>query len=1233
MKVKDLSHPPISSSKVPPHLKSRTRLTGLILSALAAIVSTLNPASTEAQTNLTMKPIQVRVEVPVGFNSSYFITNCNLRVPTNGATGVDGTGTNWIIADVTASISGAPAGVTASLVNSDLTTPVGTIPISMNTNNASKSTNLIVRLDFDGSEAPGVTTLTLKASGGGLPDDTFLLPLEVAKIWNGPGNAAVNGSGNWSDATKWQGGVPGPNDIVVFNDLGAQTNILLSSSTSTNQLTNSIVDTTTTISGLRFSQTNGVGSILTNTHNLGISPGVTLAIKGDAGFKMLRDYTFWTPKMNVSIWGTNGTMVQTNENSDFAILTDGATGGNAFEILDMSRLGNLQLDVNQVNIGNIFGYPNYLQFATNGYNSGSTMGSSRPQKIQPTWNMALTNVVKAVFVDTNNYTNSLDRNYAMLIGHNDLTGGSSGNDQVVSMGASNAFFMDGICIGGFGSLGAVLNFQNTNSFAFFRNTNGGRMTIFTCGDGAGTTSLNAPAGVNTKCGNSGFGVDFTKGTVDILVDKFFMSMDRGLTSGGGGQVQSSLGLSSGTIDANDAFICYQSSGDQTNNNNCVATLTVSTNGVFKVNGTLTLGYTKSDAGDPSAPGNSNGKINIGPGGTVMANNISVGGITKTTGGNNISLSSGASLIVSNNIGDATSGGALGTLSFGGTGNSSLTLFIDGSKPAVPLVYVTNLTASGTGNKLIIGAVTNVTFPVDIPLIAGVSSSFPISPSTFDGGVQMPAGMTGILTLSSSNTINIHIINRTPHHLTWRAPGDTATWDYTSFNWLDTDTGITTNYNNPDIVTFDDTPGHATNVVLGGGSDPLTPLDVNMTNNTVYYTFQDGGNSLLGGPSLNKYGTGTVQVDGNTTLAAQLNQGNLVGAGSIGSANIAAATTLNFTGSIGGSVIDSGVATIGGIVSGTLAVQSGGVVTNSGTINSPFSVKTNGFLYNTSSGSLHNIGAASSGSAQVAAGGILINAGTIGEVGNGDILFVNGTFEDLATTGMTLSSLTVGTGGKFIPGGDGVANTTINSDGNPAGFPGALLLQLGSTTVFKVDPSGPANTTVTAAHLSFGGSSGQQTQNGGILVITNINGAPFSAGQSFKLFISGSGTVFNANTGTSTNTFPTIVPASPGPGLAWDLRHIWVPDSLGHDGVIGVVNANSGPTFTSSYSLTTTNIALQFSWDPTNQGMRLESLVVPWNQGINATNAWTGVAGSQTNTTVNLTNNISTNNVFYRLVFP
>lgn len=1198
------------------------------------LVMTVFASALQAQTNLTMKPFQVRVEVPVGFTGTYLITNCNLRIPTNGASGLDGTGTNWIIANVNVSISGAPAGVTASLVCSDLTTPVGSIPINMNTNNASKSTNLVVKLDFSGSQAAGVTTLTMTASGGGLPDDTFLLPLEVAKIWNGSANAGVNGAGSWSDVSQWQGGVPGANDVVVFADQGTQTNLLFSTSISTNLLTNSIVDTTTVISALRFCQTNATGTPTTNYHNLYINPGVTLAIKGNDGFKFLRDFTFWTPKMNVTISGTNGTLVQTNENSDFALLNDGANGANAFAVLDMSRLGTLRLDVNKVNIGDIFGYPNYLYFATNGYNSGSTLGSSRPQKIQPTWNMALTNIIKAVYADPQNYTSSFSRNYAMIVGRNDLTGGSSGNDQVVSMGLTNAFFMDGICVGGFGSLGAVLNFQTTNSFALFRGTNGGRMSIFSCGDAAGTVSLGGVAGVNTKCGNSGFGVDFTRGTVDILVDKFFMSMDRGLTTGGGGQIQSSLGLSRGTIDANAAYICYQASGNQTNVNNCVATLTVSNIGVFKVNGTLALGYTASTAGDPSSPQTSYGKINIGPGGTVMASNITVGGITKATGGsggNNITMSGGASLIVSNGIADSTPYGALGSLTMSG-GNNSVTLFADGTKASAAIVYLTNLVASGTGNKLIIGGVTNLTYPAYVPLILGVSPTA-ISASAFDAGVTMPpgSGLFGTLVTSSSNTIDLQIISRSPNNLVWRGPAGgsgTADWDYTTKNWLDRSTGIMTNYENPDIVTFDDTPGYATNINLAGVT-AFTPSSMTVTNVNLYYTFS-GGNQINGGPTLTKKGTGILQIDGQTTCSIQLNQGVVIGSGSIGNATIAPGGVLYYSGSLNGSLNCSGIATTLAGISGSLTVLSGGVATNSGTASGAVTVQTGGLLMN--SGTLNNIGTGSSGSPQVATNATLINGNAI----NGDVLFINGTLEDLGgSANMTLTSVSFGPNAVFIPGGDGIGTTTVNSDG-VGSFPGAILFSQGSQAIFKIDPATPANTVAKSSHLSFGASASQQTVNGGTLIISNTTLTPFSAGQSFHLFdnvyIPGTAPF---NTGSSTNTYPVISPATPGPGLSWDLSQLWSSGSIG-------VITTPVITLTNSFSVVGgSNIVSTFSW-PADQQWVLQTLQSTLDVGLTATN-WTRIGGSWTNTdadvtagyrTRSITNNITTNSAtFFRLVFP
>jgi hypothetical protein len=1223
--AKDAINSTISSS-----VKARRRPRPGLGGWLAVGVTLLVAGLVQAQTNITIKPFQVRFEVPVGLTTNLYLTNCNLRIPTNGATGVDGTGTNWIIANVNVSISGAPAGCTASLLNSDLATPVGSIPVNLNTSSTAKNTNLVVALAFNGTQTSGTSTLDINASGGGLADDVNMLTVEVGKIWNGTANAGATGPGNWSNPALWSSaGAPGPNDNVVFTDVGAQTNSLITSSTSTNLLTNSVIDATTVISSLRFSQTN---SSATNIHNLVISPGATLAIKGNEGFKMLRDYTFENNvRMFVNIWGTNGTFVQTNENSDFSILIDGASGNKTFGNLDMAGLSKLVLDVNQLQIGDSYAYPYYLNLATNGYTSGSTMGSSLPNKMNPNWVMAQTNVVRAVYVDPDNYTNADDRNYSLMLGRNNITGGSSGNDAIINMGASNVFYMDSICVAGYACLGGVLQFQNPGSYALFRNTDGvSRMSQFVTADAAGTT-YGSTSGAATKAGP----IDFSKGYVDMLVDKFYLSRDRGHRIDSGGQSQTAFVMADGVIDANTAILGFQNEGSQSNISYCYATMVVSNTALFKVNDTLTLGYTSATNGSGNTAELGYGQITIGPGGMVAANSIAVGGLTKLSSKNMITIMDGGNLLVSNNIADATPGGELGTLDL--KGNATLTLFINGTNPAVPLVYVTNLLASGTGNKLAIGGVINVTnYPIDIPLIAGGANEPAISPSAFDAGVVMPSGsgLTGVLTLSSSNTINLRIINRAPNNLVWRGPGTTADWDRTTKNWLDMNTGILTNYNDPDIVSFDDTPGFATNINVTGGPLPFSPTAINMTNSIRYYTFVDGGNSIIGSAALNKYGTGTVEVDANTGLSAQLNQGALVGSssGALGGANVTAGTVMNFSGTIAGSVLCSGTGTTAGNVAGTLTVQPGGVFTNAGTVGNPFVVQTNGYLFN--SGTLNNIGTGSSGSPQVTAGGILVNNGNI----NGDVLFVSGIFEDLGTPGMTLTSMTLAPGATFYPGGEGIGNTSINSDG-VGNFPGAALLQQGSTTVFKVDPTTPANTVLTADHLSFGGSSSQQTQTGCTLMITNVSGTPFSAGQTFQLFAN----IFNPaigpfNTGSSTNTFPTMIPATPGPGLVWDLRNLWVPNSLGHNGVIGVISATAGrPALTNSFTtLGGTNIVGQFSWDPNNQGMRLESLTTPATVGLtpNTNYNWAGIPGSWTNTTAIVTNKlVSTNDVFYRLVFP
>src|SRR6185437_2788789 len=341
MKTKDEVTRTISPITQHQRLRPRRGWCGLVMASLTCLLAGLLQPAAQAQTNMTIKPFQIRFEVPVGIATNLYLSNCNLRIPTNGASGLDGTGTNWIIPDVNATISGAPAGCTASLLNSDLATPVGPIPVNLNTGNTASNTNLVVNLNFDGSQKSGTSTIAITASGAGLPDDNVLLTVEVAKIWNGSADVAANGPGSWSDSSQWlTAGSPQPGDNVVFTDVGTQTSGTVTTSTSTNILTNSVVDATTVISSLRFSQTNGS----TNYHNLFINPGVTLALKGNDGFKMLRDYTYDNQKMFVTISGENGSFVQTNENSDFSILIDGASGSAAYGTLDMSQLGNLYLD-------------------------------------------------------------------------------------------------------------------------------------------------------------------------------------------------------------------------------------------------------------------------------------------------------------------------------------------------------------------------------------------------------------------------------------------------------------------------------------------------------------------------------------------------------------------------------------------------------------------------------------------------------------------------------------------------------------------------------------------------------------------------------------------------------------------------------------------------------------------------------------------------------------------------
>ncbi len=127
-----------------------------------------------------------------------------------------------------------------------------------------------------------------------------------------------------------------------------------------------------------------------------------------------------------------------------------------------------------------------------------------------------------------------------------------------------------------------------------------------------------------------------------------------------------------------------------------------------------------------------------------------------------------------------------------------------------------------------------------------------------------------------------------------------------------------------------------------------------------------------------------------------------------------------------------------------------------------------------------------------------------------------TGQTLSGSGAVVGNLIVGNGATVSPGSP--IGTLSVSNGNAA---------LSGTTVIEVD-----NTAGSNSLLRVAGATGYISY-GGTLVITNIS-APFTAGQSIQIFSSS----------TYSNSFTTIVPLTPGAGLAWDTSQLAVNGTIG-----------------------------------------------------------------------------------------
>ena len=1137
----------------------------LVVAGLALLALAVLTLSAEAQT-VRFRAGRVGITVPPNYTGSFVISNW---VTVGG-----------LVSPVNFDISGLPSGATYTL-----TEPGGQpLPSTMVT------TGLLATVSL-ANVAEGYYTFSLNASGGAV--NNILFWIQVGRIWSGGAGAANT---NWTTGANWQGGVPGVNKDAIFSDAGAQSAVI----------TNVSIEASTSVGSLRFSQTNNTSYI----HTILVNPGVTLSVLGTGGFSFLRDYigsvlySSVHPKLTANFTGQSGTLVVNNEAANIALLgSDNCSGQDV--TLDLSGLGAFNADVNRIGLGDYQLWPNFDNL------SSSNLYNGLPSKLHTTLTLARTNVIKAVYADPNNYNVSSKRDYSLTLGNNERGGSSSTPLYLINLGITNAFFLDSLCIT-HASMSGNMQFNSaftaSNALAVFRSPSGGRMSMWTESDmGQGTAAM--VSGSNDKTT-----VNFGGGTVDALVDRFYLSRDR--INSSGQNSQSTLLMGAGTFDVNNAILGYQGEGNHTNLAYCEGTLILTNTAVFKVNNELIMGYTTADPADPTGNEDTGangtwGKINLGPGGTLMANTISCGGVTKTSTNNAsmwIQMTGGAKLVLTNTLGSTDA--RLKLLSL--TNASGLTFSISGTGTKV---FVMNLATSGSGanaNVINVSSVSGVgAYPVTIPIISYLNPST----AAFVVGT-LPSGVVGSAINNTANsTIDLTLNTNTPQILVWRGTVN-GIWDTTTSNWV-TQVGLNqTRWVDNDFAVFDDTATGSTTITVGAdvvpGQSPATAgVFVNTTN--LSYTF-NGPNTIRGGATLQKSGSTTLTINGVTENSVILYQGALAGGGTVGATVAQYGTTLTgFSGMINGG-LDASNATVSipslgsiagpvilragsmlnnGTISGTLALQPSTTFDNEGTINVavPWSVPTNSTVIN--NGTIVQSGPAGGNQGlTVNGGGALMGVGKITTPGN---------------IALSDARVTIGSGGQLIIGNgpNEITNVTIATRLDFVG---------GSTTTFDVNPAvGNDVIKLTDGFVVGKVNFGLNNQLGGTLDINHVGGPAFTPATVLYLF--------DVTANAPDNSIPAIpgITPAPGPGLVWDYSNMLTNLTL--------KVASGLPTMTTA--ITATNMAM--SWPAFYTGWHLQ--VQTNNPPIGLSTNWSVVSGSwQTNAlTVAI---VSTNgSVFYRLVYP
>jgi hypothetical protein len=1013
--------------------------------------------------------------------------------------------------------SGLPTGATANFSTNSITN--------------SQTINLLVNV---AGIAKGVYPVAINASGGASASAT--IDLIAGQFW-----IATNlNNVNWTVATNWSSGlVTTAGDHVKFEDGGVRTNI---------------VDTSVSIDSLTYAR-----FISGSNHTTVIPAGRTLSVVGTGGFSAnVESFVGNNKQVNINIAG-GGTLAVSNENANFTVnaLNTGGSG----TTLDMSGLSNFTATVSRFGIGDV---------------TLAQAGSVGAQLVVVS--LARTNVIRAGFAEP--YTGLRITN-SIQIFHNgqDFNNGSA---NTFNLGIVNQFFADSF-VAARARVGSANNtvrfnpaFLNSSPSAVFRNTNGGRMTLF---------GITVDDGENAPGSNSRLTANFNGGVLDLLAEQMWIGRNR-FTNTSAARAEGVLTFNNGVVDVNTLRLGYQA---YTNDMNARGIVFVGGPGVLVVNDELELGYTSGDYTAGSAAMGF-GQITITNNGVARVNRIRVG---QQSGANFVRLNSGGNLILTNTIASAAK--PLGEL---GMSDAALTVHLTSGATNV---FVTNLVCGGLQNVINVASVT-VGSPYPARIAAISYQNTPALPNIAMG--SLPPGLFGFVENNTANkTIDVVINTNAPKTVIWRGNVN-GNWDTTTTNWVDANTLAATTFANGDFAVFDDS-GISTTVTLVGnllpGQSP-TVSGVTISNTALHYNFAGAGR-IVGATRTIKQGSASLTIGAATESPILVSAGTLTGNGDIGAVTVALGAALTFSGDINGPVVSGGTASSSGTLTGSLTVQSGSVFMNSGTLSGAVTLQANATLTNTSSG-IMNVAAAWN----IPSGARVVNLGNIVQAGRLDVnaggtLQGTGLFEAAAGVSGDNSRVAVNSGGTFSPGNGDIGTLTMNT---------RFDMNAGSTNIFEVDLTAGTKDVAAADTINFAGQ----------IRIVNVGTTAFASGQSFQILVPN----FPPNIPNNANVSP-FIPSVPGPGMVWLTNT--APNFIRTNGFVGIFQLTSGTPTNISYSLA--GGVSTISWPASHLGWRLQGQTNAPGVGL-GTN-WFTVAGSTTNTTANVTNNPAMGSSFFRLTYP